>query len=173
MMVLFGGGAQAALVGDIVDCSTTTVGLNCSPSSAEVEGGGATNVEFGIFANTFFTVNLNDLSVLFIFNNAFQAEPSLSVTISDMDFSTGDVLVGFDNLQISSGLNGFSASDISTTADSFTVDLGDASAGTDGEMFSFDFVTGPAATVPLPAAIWMLGGALFLLGAGRRMSRAA
>jgi hypothetical protein len=27
--------------------------------------------------------------------------------------------------------------------------------------------------VPLPPAIWMLGGALFLLGAGRRMSKAA
>ena len=172
-IVGFGGAAQAALVGDIVDCSTSDIGVACNPTSAEVESNGATDVEFGILANTFFTVNLNDLGVIFMFNNAFQAEPSLAVTFSDLDFSSGDVLTGFENLQISQGLADFTAGDITTTADSFTVNLAGVSAATYGENFSFDFVTGPATTVPLPAAIWMLGGALFLLGAGRRLSKTA
>ena len=167
-LMVSGGAAHAALVGDTVTCLSSEAGTPCAPTSALVEDPG---VEFGLIASSFFTIDLDDVGALFVFNNDFSGQPSLSVTIGDLNFSSGAELLGFDNLQIGQTFSGFDAGDISTTVDSFTVDLtGISVSDVEGDSFSFDFVTGPATVVPLPAAIWMLGGALFLLGASRRFS---
>ncbi len=167
-LMVSGGAARAALVGDTVTCMTSDANTPCAPNSALVEDPG---VEFGLIASSFFTIDLDDIGALFVFNNDFSGQPSLSVTLGDLDFLSGAVLLGVDNLQIGQTVSGFGAGDISTTDDSITVDLTGISVGdVAGDRFSFDFVTAPATVVPLPAAIWMLGGALFLLGASRRFS---
>ena len=170
----FGGSAQAALIGDSVSCATSNLSIECSDDTVSVEGLGT---EFQFAAETFITADLSNTGVEFIFNRAFAAQPALIITIGDLDFSTGDVLLGFENLSIRPDLSDFDASDISTTFNSFSVDFTGISASADAQAISCDFVTGAAeaedmGNVPLPRAIWMLGGALFLLGAGRPMSKA-
>ena len=170
MMLGFGGASQAALVGDEVTCSTDNMAVACSVPFTEVEDPG---VEFSFISNTFFTFDLSNTGLLATFDSAFTPLPNFSITIGDLDFSSGDELQGFANFQQDQGFSGLSDTDITTTADSFTIDLRDVSSSADDQTFSFDFVTGPATVVPLPAAVWLLGGALFLLGAGRRLSKAA
>ncbi len=167
----FGGAAQAALVtSDDLTCAATGDNASCSPASALLSPGG---VEFALFSPTFTDINLSSTGVTVTYNSAFSYSSPSSFTIGDLDFIGGEVLLGITSFVDGGLFSGLNSGDVSTTENSFTVDLTGVSSASSAPTFSFDFVSGPATVVPLPAAIWMLGGALFLLGASRRFTATA
>lgn len=161
-LLLVGSHSQAAtLTGD-----TVGIALNASAPGNSLVGAG---VDLSIGAIDFdLDTGLNgdqlEISVRGSFNSLSSGSGNpLTITFSDLDFSDGEVLTGFDNL-----FTVFADTTFSFTDNSLTFQMTDGPVS--GVVLSGTFVTS-AVAVPLPAAAPLLATALigvFALGRRRR-----
>lgn len=167
LALLIGSSAYAGpLTGTSLSC-TNTVGA-CSPSTAAIGGG----VEFSVdyFGNPFYSINFDQnglVTVTDILGGLLINGSGQSLSFFDV-FTAIAPITGF-NLVSTSGVTGFSQSDLSFTADSISMAVGNAATWRNGSSFTAQI---QFAQVPEPASIALLGMGLIGVFMSRRRKSA-
>ena len=170
--------SNASLIGDTVTCSSvSTVFLPCDSSTAVVGSGIEFSAQFNGTGTRFIFVDIGANSLTLTMSEPIPLGGGWFIEVGDLDW-LGDpqLIVGVENffsnvgpVVTDPGGDGLSELDLRIIANNVRIDLAHSDWEL-GDIVSFDFVTEdiPIPPVPVPAAVWLFGSALGVLGWMRR-----